>query len=541
MIILMTIVLLTFPGESSADEGLPVESELIRNACGTCHQIDARNMMSRISYLRKSPEGWQETIKRMLRLGYVQLSPDEARTVVRYLADNHCLTPSEARLVSYAPEKRWKHEELPDSEDFRNTCTACHLGARPLAQRRTAEEWQLLKGMHLGYFPRAPFQDERRSEQDPEATEEDRADRAFEYLAQNYAFDNPEWRSFRAKKTIPDLSGRWLVVTYERGKGLVAGELLMEKSGDDYQTRSTLVSSDGGVERREGTGILYAGYSWRGSSKGNRFGELKEVLMLSDDGASLSGRFYRGVYGELGLDDVTLFRLGAEPRIAGVLPRSLPAPSSAAKVRIVGANFPSNLGPEDVDLGPGVLVKALTVVGPEVLEVLVDVAENALPGSRNLSAGAATIIIDAFAVYDRIDYVKVRPDDGMARVGGVQIPKQFVQFEAVAFHRGADGKPFTTDDIELGPVVADWSLEEYHIRFGDDDLRYVGTIDETGLFTPNVEGPNPDRSQENNIGDVWVVATYVPEGATRPLKGRAHLLVTVPIYTLWDFSLEYTQ
>ena len=28
-------------------------------------------------------------------------------------------------------------------------------------------------------------------------------------------------------------------------------------------------------------------------------------MMLSDDGSTLSGRFYGGVHGELGLDDVT--------------------------------------------------------------------------------------------------------------------------------------------------------------------------------------------------------------------------------------------
>ena len=103
-------------------------------------------------------------------------------------------------------------------------------------------------------------------------------------------------------------------------------------------------------------------------------------------------------------------------------------------------------------------------------------------------------------------------------------------------NRGQDGKRFTDDDIDLGPVKADWSLEEYHIRFDDDDLNYVGTLDQSGLFTPNVEGPNTTRRQNNNnTGDVWVVATHVSDGAARPIKGRAHLLVTVPVYTLWDF------
>jgi quinohemoprotein amine dehydrogenase len=68
----------------------------------------------------------------------------------------------------------------------------------------------------------------------------------------------------------------------------------------------------------------------------------------------------------------------------------------------------------------------------------------------------------------------------------------------------------------------------------------VGTLDEaTGLFTPNIEGPNPKREGErNNVGDVWVVATFFPPEMSAPpkpaLRARAHLLVTVPLYMKFD-------
>ncbi|HEV3201507.1 MAG TPA: hypothetical protein VGZ73_26590, partial [Bryobacteraceae bacterium] len=63
---------------------------------------------------------------------------------------------------------------------------------------------------------------------------------------------------------------------------------------------------------------------------------------------------------------------------------------------------------------------------------------------------------------------------------------------------------------------------------------FVGTLDANGLFTPNVDGPNPKRpGNANNTGDVWVVATYkTSEGKT--LRARAHLLVTVPLYVRYD-------
>ena len=102
----------------------------------------------------------------------------------------------------------------------------------------------------------------------------------------------------------------------------------------------------------------------------------------------------------------------------------------------------------------------------------------------------------------------------MARVGGETFPKALAQFEARAFDNGADGKPDTPDDIDLGIVGARWSLEEFAATYDDDDIKYVGEIDPwSGRFTPNLDGPNPSRrGSRNNIGDVYAVATFTPEG-----------------------------
>ena len=103
----------------------------------------------------------------------------------------------------------------------------------------------------------------------------------------------------------------------------------------------------------------------------------------------------------------------------------------------------------------------------------------------------------------------------MARVGGSVFPKQLQQFEAVGINNGPDGKPDTADDLNLGIVDVKWSLEEYTATFGDDDLQFVGALDQNGLFTPNVDGPNPKRSgNRNNVGDVWVVAELDPAAGT---------------------------
>ena len=153
------------------------------------------------------------------------------------------------------------------------------------------------------------------------------------------------------------------------------------------------------------------------------------------------------------------------------------------------------------------------------MTVDVDVAPGAPIGARDLSVGGA-VKAAALVVYDKIDGLKVVPQAGMARVGGNVFPKQLQQFEAIGVSNGPDGKLDTDDDLELGLVAVKWSLEEFTATFGDDDLQYVGTIDERGLFTPNVDGPNPKRAgNRNNVGDVWVVAELItadPKEAGQP-------------------------
>lgn len=545
---------LPFFAEASAqdaNEGIPVTSELVRSACGACHAVDDANRLSRISYERKAPEGWQSTIKRMIRTGQVQLTPEQAREIVRYLSDHHGLAPAEARPVFYRAEKRFVREEIFDYE-VRVTCTSCHLGARFLSQRRTEEEWELLKGMHLGYFPIAeyqgfraaipgwelpPFEHEAQLTSPPEEPPEEepgpwRVDRVLETLAERLPLDTPEWRDFQAKRVDRDLSGTWFFSAYNPGQGPLVGEVEISQSGEDYRTSAKIRTPNGSTVERTGRAIVYTGYSWRGSSSGSHLGDMKEALLLSDDGMRLTGRFFKGVYGELGID-VEMSRIGSDPKITAVWPRGVHVDAGETTLSILGANLPSTVAPGDLVLGQGLEVREVAATTPNALTVRVGVSSDAPIGRRNVSLGNA-VLVDAFGVHDHIDYVKVVPEQGMARLGGVSIPKQFVQFEATGYHDGPDGERFTEDDINLGLVNATWHLEEYIVRENDDDLEYVGTIDDNGFFTPNVEGPNPERHGTNNYGDVWAVAVVDPRDSDRPLKGRAHLLVTVPLYAYWD-------
>ena len=525
---------------ASGAEGIPVRSDLVRAACGSCHPSDEQGHMSRISYMRKAPEGWQLTLRRMIRTGNVTLSPDQAREVVRYLSDHHGLAPEEARPFFHRAERRPVLETEADRE-IEVTCMRCHLAARYATQRRSPEEWDLLKGMHLGYFPVVESQTFRGGGgEDPDGLEPEdpntdswRVDRVLRKLSDRYPLVTPEWRAFQAKKGQRSLEGRWLVNAHVPSRGEITGEVSFASKGTGYGYEARLIDPDGESIRRSGEGFLYGGYTWRGRSSGEELGELREVFMLSDDGSSLSGRAFRGAFGELGLD-VRLVRLGSDPRIAALVPASIPGGGARQRVLVSGANLPVDLGADEVSFGPGVRVRTLEAIDSNrwILELETD--DGALPGHRDL-AFENFLSTDALAVFDRIDYIRVEPEEALARVGGESAPKQLAQFEAVGFHRGPDDRAFTEDDIRLGVLPASWGLEEYHGRHDDDDVHYVGTIDDRGLFTPAIDGPNFDRElNADNMGDVWVVASYTPDGASRPIRGRSRLVVTIPVYVFWD-------
>jgi quinohemoprotein amine dehydrogenase len=158
-------------------------------------------------------------------------------------------------------------------------------------------------------------------------------------------------------------------------------------------------------------------------------------------------------------------------------------------------------------------------------------------GIRNVSIGSATAV-KALAIYDKIAYIEVAPDASLARLGGGIAAKQYTQLEAIAYAAGPDGKKDTDDDVPLGPVNARWALEELYSTPDDDDINFVGSVNDSGLFTPAGEGPNPARKKASNNfgtdnwGDVWVDAAYDVGGVT--LKSRSFLVVTVPQYIRYD-------
>jgi quinohemoprotein amine dehydrogenase len=353
-------------------------------------------------------------------------------------------------------------------------------------------------------------------------------------LTKTFPLTTSEWSAWSAAMQSPKLAGKWAIVGSQTGKGSIFGQVTItaDSSAPDSFTTDIkyTVARTGETVTRSGKAVVYTGYQWRG-----RATDWREVMFVERDWTQMWGRWFTGAYDETGID-VKLTRLTTTPTLLGASVTAVKTGSTGQNVRIFGANLPSSLRPEDIGLGQGVKVTRIASARPEELSIDVDVAASAPIGVRDLVV-AGTVRPAIFVVYDKIDGIKVVPEAGMARVGGANFPKQLQQFEAIGINNGPDGKPDTADDLNLGLVDVAWSLEEYTATFADDDVQFVGTMDEHGLFTPNVDGPNPKRSgNRDNVGDVWVVATLKdPSSAAsaKPIRARGFLLVTVPLYMNW--------
>lgn len=520
--------------------GIPVTSNLVIQRCGTCHVRDSTGRMGRISYLRKTPEGWEISIRRMVSLNGVQLEPNVAREIVRYLAGRHGLAPEELRPGHFEAERRMVDYTYPGDRDTENTCKACHSMGRVITQRRTKDEWGLLVAMHRGYYPDADFQAFRRGGPPPDSGDRRHPmEKAIDHLGRVFPLETPEWTAWSATMRPPRLEGAWALSGNEPGRGPLYGRFTVTpnpQAPDEFTTEATYVyAKDGARVTRRGRAIVYTGYQWRGRSivGSDSAAALREVMVVERNWREMSGRWFTGGYDELGMD-VTLRRVAGDPVVSGVFPRALRAGTTGQELRIYGANLPGTLKASAIDFGPGVRVSSVSAAGPDMVSVRLDAAADAVIGKRDLFvAGAGTR--DAIVIYDKVNRLRLTPAAGMARVGGVNFPKQLQPFEAAAASDGPDGKPNTDDDLDLGPVDVTWGLEEYAVTYDDDDLQFVGQIDPHGVFTPAVDGPNLNRSgNRDNVGDVWVVATYDPHDGRPPIRGRAHLVVTVPLYVRWD-------
>jgi len=121
--------------QGPSDEGIPVTDPVVVRACGSCHTRDDKQRMTRISDRRATPENWELTIRRMMSLNNVQLTPDVARAVIKSLADSHGLSPEEARPIQFEAERRLIDFAYEGDKDTNTLCSRCHSIGRVLSER----------------------------------------------------------------------------------------------------------------------------------------------------------------------------------------------------------------------------------------------------------------------------------------------------------------------------------------------------------------------------------------------------------------------
>ncbi len=482
---------------------------ILRETCQGCHTPEADNGLSRISHQRKTPEGWLMSIARMQTMHGLQISDDDRRTLVKYLADTQGLAPSETDGVRYALERRLNTVEQFD-EQTSQMCGRCHSGARVALQRRPAEEWERLVNFHLGQWPSLEYQALSRDRDWFDLARKD----MVPLLAKRYPLDNPAWKKWLSSAPKAEaLVGDWSFSGHLPGKGELAGVMSVAADGSDqFKVSVKGRYADGSPFNGEGSAILYSGYEWRGNVSIDGV-TMRQVFAAQ--GNVLQGRMFEAEHDERGLDFIAAKQ--GSSRLLAVQPGYLKA-GSETEVTLIGSGLQGQ-----PDFGKGVQVLEVVSHSPQQIKVRIKAAANAQPGLRAVSVGALKGV--NLALYSAIAEVKVVPAFSVARIGegGGSTPKVQGRFDAEAWGKGADGKPY-----RIGVFPAQWKVEAFDERAKEDeDVKFAGQMQaDSGVFTPGDAGPNPARKMStNNAGNLKVIAAVDDSGQS--LTGEGHLIVTV--------------
>ncbi len=500
----------------------PANSTLL--VCTACH-IPKDGKLDSIESVRMTPEGWRMTLSRMVRNHGLALKEDEAHKILKYLSDNNGLAPSEISPFEYALEERNSTLETQDKAGLPpnviGACVQCHSFARIALQRRTPEMWTRLPDLHEYIVPFVAS-DTSSSGNLMDPWRQVATKQAVPYFIKRFPFETPAWRKWQAAAK-PDYSGKWLVVGHDPAKGGdYTGVLTVTSARNDlYSGKFTHDFEDGSSVSGTTDAVLYTKFQWRGRAQVADRTEV-EIFFGNEDGTMMHGRRLLTPVGDLGMDE-TLYKAGSQAALLTVIPRAIQAGHSV-KVRLFGNKLPANVSAGAINLGDGLKVQSVSQSGDNTVIAEIVADRDAQVGLRTVKIAGAKGDGHLY-LYRKVDYISITPERGYGRPGGSRGPKVAEQFEANAFTRGPDGKP-----VNLGRVGAlTWDVAERVSRIGDDDVLYVGKVNEYGTFIPNTDGPNPEREHsESNVGDVWVEAWYKPDSSKPPMGARAFMLLMPP-------------
>jgi len=497
-------VLLLMSVPAQAQDG----AALLEENCSGCHAADDSGALSRIKGQRKTPEGWLMTIVRMRLFHGMELEPGVQSRLVHYLSDTQGLAPSEAFEFRYILERQPNAVETTEAP-LAEMCARCHSAARVGLQRRTLDEWDMHIDFHVGQWPTLEYQALARDRQWLKIAREE----VVPLLADKYPFETVAWTAWETAKK-PAATGSWVFTTRLPARGEAYGTLEVSGDAQPYTVSGTLMTAGGEELAMSGKLNVYTGYEWRANLT---IGDTayRQVLAISEDGASLSGRQFLHAEDSLGgaFDAV---KAGGGPAIVGVVPSTLAAGSSG-KVQVVGT------GLDGVTLSGALDASGGTA---NAYGAAIDVSPAAgTDGVVSVTSGDASTDT-ALAVYSHIDSLRVEPAFAITRVGGGggSAGKVPARFDAVGYWNGADGQPGTDDDVRIGVVPASWSVAPFNEEAETmKDVEFAGEMDESlGIFMPAVAGPNQKRPfSTNNAGNLKVLAK------SGDASGEGQIIVTV--------------
>jgi quinohemoprotein amine dehydrogenase len=524
--ILSITLILTTPllFAASLDKDESAGAKLIRTNCTGCH-IPTNEGLSRISYQRKTPEGWEMTVNRMrlmhglkITKGDLDIKGSGLHEIVKYLADNQGLAPNETKGVRYILEQKLNHIETQFDDEFAAMCARCHSGARVALQRREPKEWNYLIDFHLGQYPSTEYSMFGRDRNWLAIAR----NKMVPLVSKNYPFNNEDWSSWSAAEKV-QLDGKWILSGHMPGKGFFNATMQVNKKKKDYYSLTVEGNyADGEAIKGSGSSVVYTGYEWRGNID---FGgiTLRQTLAASADGQTLTGRFYQKGQELVGMN-VTALKDSAKTQILSVTPNHIKK-GETTTLTITGIGLSKSL-----NLPSSIIVKEIISQNANNLVVKVTAKEDAPNGYAIIQVNEATLD-NQLAIYTQINALKVVPAYGVSRVGdnGGSTPKTNNIFRAIGIDYGTDGIANTADDINLGFIEkVTWDVVPRDaVAKKDEDVKFAGQMNKnTGLFSPANAGPNPQRYRStNNAGNLNVVGTFSENG--NKVVGIGRLLVTM--------------
>lgn len=485
------------------------ENSLVWKKCTGCHEPSG-GRIPRVEELRTTPEEWVVIVDRMARLHGMELQPSEMNPLIKELCATQGLSAKEAEKVKYLDlYNNPQNVETPqagDPEKLFVTCVRCHSAGKIYSYRMTRAAWAKVRDFHLYMVPTVLGQ-LREMKWIPEA------DAVLAQLADS----QPYGQALAATNKNPE--GTWLILGYEPGKGRYRGQASVEKTTNgDFNVKGSWKYTDGTAVSFFGDASLYGGSAlrinaWHNGSKTRGAFSFSSGLLQGQ--VHFPAPDYR-------TSTSTWYPIDTKAQVLRVSPGYLVS-GETTTLTLEGTNLPQ-VKTTDIKI-KGVKVLAVKRQGPNAIEIQVSYQGKGLTQSqlrvKGLDAGKLNLV-------SQVDYIVITPELGRARVnGGPNFPAEGVQFDTIAYSRGADADN-PDDDIRLGPVTARFSLTELITRSGDDDLRWMGGISENGTYLPSSDyGPLPAREfQGEGTGLVKVHAEYRRGG--KNYVAEARLVATVP-------------